>query len=131
MPARGHCLAAWPSRVPPPRPTPPPPTHTLSPPHPHLHTQVLAEQAAHFDWVCITSPEAASVFLEGWRAAGRPPVRLAVVGEGTGRVFEAAAADGAPQPEFVPSVVRPTCAGLFAVCCACCGAPPGAACRAA
>jgi hypothetical protein len=28
------------------------------------------------------------------------------VGEGTGRVFEAAAADGAPQPAFVPSVVR-------------------------
>lgn len=67
--------------------------------------EVLAERAAEFDWVCITSPEAAAVFLEGWRAGGRPPVRLAVVGDGTGRVFEAAAADGAPQPAFVPTVV--------------------------
>ncbi len=71
--------------------------------------QVLAERSADFDWVCITSPEAASVFLEGWHAAGRPAVRLAVVGEGTGKVFEAAAADGAPQPQFVPSVVSAQC----------------------
>ncbi|PSC73789.1 uroporphyrinogen-III chloroplastic isoform X1 [Micractinium conductrix] len=68
--------------------------------------EVLREQAASFDWVCITSPEAASVFLEGWRAAGRPAVRLAVVGEGTGRVFAAAAGDGVPQPQFVPSVAN-------------------------
>ncbi|PRW50787.1 Uroporphyrinogen-III chloroplastic isoform B [Chlorella sorokiniana] len=68
--------------------------------------QILAERAAEFDWVCITSPEAASVFLEGWNAAGRPAVRLAVVGEGTGKVFEAAAADGVPQPQFVPSVAN-------------------------
>ena len=61
--------------------------------------------------MCITSPEAASVFLEGWNAAGRPAVRLAVVGEGTGKVFEAAAADGVPQPQFVPSVVS-GCAAL-------------------
>ena len=67
---------------------------------------VLAEQAAEFDWVCITSPEAANVFLEGWRQAGRPTVRLAVVGGGTGQVFKAQAADGVPQPEFTPSVVR-------------------------
>ena len=45
------------------------------------------------------------MFIEGWRAAGRPAVRLAVVGEGTGKVFEAAADDGVPQPQFVPSVV--------------------------
>ncbi|EFN56503.1 hypothetical protein CHLNCDRAFT_34953 [Chlorella variabilis] len=83
-----------------------PMVETAAGPDRHLLPKVLAEQAAHFDWVCITSPEAASVFLEGWRAAGRPPVRLAVVGEGTGRVFEAAAADGAPQPEFVPSVAN-------------------------
>lgn len=72
--------------------------------------QLLRTRAADFDWVCITSPEAASVFLEGWRAAGRPFVRVAVVGEGTGRVFEAAAAEGAPQPQFVPSVVSPPAA---------------------
>jgi uroporphyrinogen-III synthase len=76
-------------------------------PNPTTHQQVLAEQHADYDWVCITSPEAASVFLAGWRAAGRPAgVRLAVVGAGTGKVLEAAAAEGAPQPQFVPSVVR-------------------------
>lgn len=47
-------------------------------------------QAGGFDWVAITSPEAATVFLEGWRAAGSPEVRLAVVGAGTGEVLEAA-----------------------------------------
>lgn len=31
-------------------------------------------QAGGFDWVAITSPEAATVFLEGWRAAGSPEV---------------------------------------------------------
>jgi uroporphyrinogen-III synthase len=73
--------------------------------HHCLPLQVLAEQHQQFDWVCITSPQAASVFLEGWALAGRPPVRLAVVGDGTGKVFETAVADGAPQPEFVPSLV--------------------------
>lgn len=38
-----------------------------------------------FDYVCITSPEAASVFMAAWRKAGRPEgLRIAVVGEGTG-----------------------------------------------
>lgn len=27
-----------------------------------------------WDWVAVTSPEAAAVFLEGWEAAGRPQV---------------------------------------------------------
>lgn len=31
--------------------------------------------AGQFDWVAVTSPEAASVFLEGWEAAGKPKVR--------------------------------------------------------
>ncbi len=82
--------------------------HPIAPlPRAPLAAQVLRTRAADFDWVCITSPEAANVFLEGWRAAGRPAVRLAVVGEGTGRVFTEAAAEGVPQPQFVPSVVRP------------------------
>ncbi|KAI3427242.1 hypothetical protein D9Q98_007177 [Chlorella vulgaris] len=70
--------------------------------------QVLAERHQEFDWVCITSPEAASVFLTGWRAAGRPPVRVAVVGEGTARVFQtpAAVAEGVPEPQFVPTVAN-------------------------
>ncbi|BDA51009.1 probable uroporphyrinogen-III synthase [Coccomyxa sp. Obi] len=42
-----------------------------------------------YDWVIVTSPESASVFLEGWREAGKPQVRLAVVGAGTGVVIEA------------------------------------------
>ncbi|KAK9902026.1 hypothetical protein WJX75_001619 [Coccomyxa subellipsoidea] len=42
------------------------------------------------DWVILTSPESASVFLQGWRDAGKPQVRLAVVGSGTGVVIEAA-----------------------------------------
>ncbi|KAJ1298475.1 hypothetical protein BS78_01G456400 [Paspalum vaginatum] len=41
-----------------------------------------------FDWITITSPEAAAVFLQGWKAAGSPKVRVAVVGEGTARVFD-------------------------------------------
>ncbi|CAN6302016.1 unnamed protein product [Urochloa humidicola] len=41
-----------------------------------------------FDWIIITSPEAAAVFLKGWKAAGSPKVRVAVVGAGTARVFD-------------------------------------------
>lgn len=44
---------------------------------------------AAFAWVVITSPEAANVFLQGWRDAGKPQVRIAVVGQGTGQVIEA------------------------------------------
>lgn len=32
-------------------------------------------RAGGFDWAVITSPEAAAVFLEGWRAAGCPQAR--------------------------------------------------------
>ncbi|TVU48149.1 hypothetical protein EJB05_07775 [Eragrostis curvula] len=41
-----------------------------------------------FDWITVTSPEAAAVFLRGWKAAGCPKVRIAVVGAGTARVFD-------------------------------------------
>ncbi|KAG2567168.1 hypothetical protein PVAP13_7NG215651 [Panicum virgatum] len=41
-----------------------------------------------FDWIVITSPEAAAVFLQGWKAAGSPKVQVAVVGAGTARVFD-------------------------------------------
>uniref|UniRef100_A0A383V9M9 Uroporphyrinogen-III synthase n=1 Tax=Tetradesmus obliquus TaxID=3088 RepID=A0A383V9M9_TETOB len=53
-------------------------------------------QAGAFDWVACTSPESAAVFLEGWRAAGSPKVRVAVVGGGTGEVLAAAGV----TPEF-------------------------------
>ncbi|GAV69037.1 HEM4 domain-containing protein [Cephalotus follicularis] len=41
-----------------------------------------------FDWIVITSPEAGSVFLEAWKVAGTPNVKVGVVGAGTASVFE-------------------------------------------
>ncbi|CAN0922237.1 Uroporphyrinogen-III synthase, chloroplastic [Linum grandiflorum] len=41
-----------------------------------------------FDWIVITSPEAGSVFLEAWKEAGTPKVKIAVVGAGTASIFE-------------------------------------------
>lgn len=41
-----------------------------------------------FDWIIITSPEAGSVFLEAWKEAGTPNVRVGVVGAGTASIFE-------------------------------------------
>ncbi|XAR61853.1 Uroporphyrinogen-III synthase [Bertholletia excelsa] len=41
-----------------------------------------------FDWIVVTSPEAGLVFLEAWKAAGTPKVKVAVVGVGTASVFE-------------------------------------------
>ena len=32
--------------------------------------QILRDR--QFDWVIITSPESAAVFIAGWQAAGRP-----------------------------------------------------------
>ncbi|PKU68503.1 Uroporphyrinogen-III synthase, chloroplastic [Dendrobium catenatum] len=40
-----------------------------------------------FDWIVITSPEAGLVFLEAWKAARCPKVRIGVVGAGTASVF--------------------------------------------
>lgn len=58
----------------------------------------------NFDWIVITSPEAALVFLEGWKLAGSPNAKLAVVGSGTGQVFENIEADNAKLAiDFVPS----------------------------
>lgn len=65
--------------------------------------EVLRSQ--QFDWVCITSPEAAAVFLEGWRQAGKPPVRVAVVGAGTGKILTATG-EPAVAPQFTPSVAN-------------------------
>ncbi|KAJ4822922.1 hypothetical protein Tsubulata_048762 [Turnera subulata] len=41
-----------------------------------------------FDWIVITSPEAGAVFLEAWKAAGTPNVRVGVVGAGTASIFK-------------------------------------------
>ena len=67
-----------------------------------LLPQLLQEES--FDWVCITSPEAASVFVQGWRKAGKPSVRIGVVGKGTGRILEAMKEPDL-VPSFTPSVV--------------------------
>eukprot|EP00899_Mesostigma_viride_P024524 jgi/Mesvir1/5256/Mv15373-RA.1 len=55
-----------------------------------------------WDWVCITSPEAAAVFLRAWREAGQPAIDVAVVGEGTGKVLAAAGV----KPAFVPPIAN-------------------------
>ena len=60
--------------------------------------------AAGWDWVCITSPEAANVFLRGWREAGEPDVPIATVGKGTAKVLRGEYARGALTREaFTPS----------------------------
>eukprot|EP00270_Netrium_digitus_P001003 TRINITY_DN11119_c0_g1_i1.p1 TRINITY_DN11119_c0_g1~~TRINITY_DN11119_c0_g1_i1.p1 ORF type:complete len:366 (+),score=63.81 TRINITY_DN11119_c0_g1_i1:76-1098(+) len=70
----------------------------------------LSDKQKHFDWVVVTSPEAAHVFLEGWRAAGRPNLRLAVVGAGTGQVFEENAhKDGSLKVAFTSSKATAKC----------------------
>ncbi len=38
-------------------------------------------QEGGFDWLAVTSPEAAAVFLEGWNKAGRPEVRAHACGQ--------------------------------------------------
>ncbi|XP_051124277.1 uroporphyrinogen-III synthase, chloroplastic isoform X2 [Andrographis paniculata] len=59
--------------------------HTMLPDSEKL-TSVLSSTS--FDWIIITSPEAGGVFLDAWRAAGTPAVRIGVVGAGTASVFE-------------------------------------------
>ncbi|GLT71093.1 hypothetical protein SLA2020_431340 [Shorea laevis] len=59
--------------------------HTHGPDRDML-SSVISDTA--FDWIVITSPEAGSVFLEAWKAAGTPNVNVGVVGAGTASVFE-------------------------------------------
>ncbi|KAG9147114.1 hypothetical protein Leryth_005348 [Lithospermum erythrorhizon] len=58
----------------------------------HMHlpdvkrlSSILNETA--FDWIVITSPEAGQVFLDAWKIAGTPSVKIGVVGAGTAGVF--------------------------------------------
>ncbi len=51
-----------------------------------------------WDFVAVTSKEGARRLLAAWEEAGRPPLRVAAVGEGTGRVL----AEGGLPPAFVP-----------------------------
>jgi uroporphyrinogen-III synthase len=57
-------------------------------------------------WVVVTSPEAAAVFLTAWRAADRPPVRVAAVGAGTARILDESPGDDAPSVAFTPSLAN-------------------------
>ncbi|XP_031737242.1 uroporphyrinogen-III synthase, chloroplastic isoform X2 [Cucumis sativus] len=59
--------------------------HRQGPDLNRLHS-VLSDSV--FDWIVITSPEAGLVFLEAWKAAGMPKVRIGVVGAGTANIFE-------------------------------------------
>jgi uroporphyrinogen-III synthase len=52
-----------------------------------------------WEYVVITSPEAAGVFLEGWEAAGKPSLTVACVGTAT----EDSLKRGGINPVFVPS----------------------------
>ncbi|XP_030460581.2 uroporphyrinogen-III synthase, chloroplastic, partial [Syzygium oleosum] len=57
-----------------------------------------------FDWIVITSPEAGSVFLEAWKAAGTPDVQVGVVGTGTAGIFDKVMqGDGTLNVAFTPS----------------------------
>nr|XP_023920338.1 uroporphyrinogen-III synthase, chloroplastic-like isoform X1 [Quercus suber] len=60
--------------------------HTQGPDLDRLSSVLNADTT--FDWIVITSPEAGSVFLEAWKAAGTPNVKVGVVGAGTASVFE-------------------------------------------
>ncbi|KAJ0085473.1 hypothetical protein Patl1_09015 [Pistacia atlantica] len=50
-------------------------------------SSVLSADAA-FNWIIITSPEAGSVFIEAWKEAGTPNVKVGVVGAGTASIFD-------------------------------------------
>mmetsp|Transcript_6747 Transcript_6747/g.18076 ORF Transcript_6747/g.18076 Transcript_6747/m.18076 type:complete len:298 (-) Transcript_6747:254-1147(-) len=70
--------------------------HANGPDRPQLPEAVAK---GDFDWITITSPEAACVLIEAWSQAGKPQVRVAAVGGGTAEVLEQAGI----TPEFVPS----------------------------
>ncbi|XP_059637099.1 uroporphyrinogen-III synthase, chloroplastic isoform X2 [Cornus florida] len=57
---------------------------------PDLHTLSSVLSNTAFDWIVITSPEAGLVFLDAWKAAGTPNVKVGVVGAGTASIFEEA-----------------------------------------
>ncbi|KAK9804422.1 hypothetical protein WJX72_011920 [[Myrmecia] bisecta] len=70
----------------------------------HLLPALLRDE--QYDYITLTSPEAVSVFLEGWREAGQPQVCIAVVGEGTRQPLAAAGHSDLLRIEFVPSVAN-------------------------
>ncbi|XP_076904594.1 uroporphyrinogen-III synthase, chloroplastic-like isoform X1 [Bidens hawaiensis] len=71
---------------------------------PDLEKLVSLLSETSFDWIIITSPEAALVFLQAWKAAGTPSVKVAVVGTGTASIFdEASSSKHLINVAFTPS----------------------------
>ncbi len=60
--------------------------------------EALPGKLLQADWVAVTSKEGARRLLWAWERAGRPPLKVAAVGEGTGEVLRA----GGLPPAFVP-----------------------------
>ncbi|XP_030540061.1 uroporphyrinogen-III synthase, chloroplastic isoform X3 [Rhodamnia argentea] len=76
--------------------------HTKGPDMDRLPSILAVDDA--FDWIVITSPEAGSVFLEAWKAAGNPNVKVGVVGTGTASIFDKVMqGDGTLNVAFTPS----------------------------
>ena len=76
---------------------------------PCRHMLVPALEATRFDWICLTSPQAATVFAAEFKllsmsAPGRGSP-IACVGSGTAKVLEQQT-DGVAIMSFMPSVVR-------------------------
>lgn len=59
---------------------------------------LLPERLMGADWVAVTSKEGARRLLLAWERAGRPPLKVAAVGEGTGEVLRV----GGLPPAFLP-----------------------------
>lgn len=72
---------------------------------------ILKEQMSLFDLIVITSPQAASVFIDAWESNGKPSVRIVTVGKGTSKplqnegiqiLFEPSDATGETLAEELP-----------------------------
>ncbi|KAG0610787.1 hypothetical protein M758_7G091300 [Ceratodon purpureus] len=70
---------------------------------PDLPRLVQTLREVEFEWIIITSPEAASVFLGAWKEADCPKVRISVVGAGTGELFKDAEESNLLEVAFTPS----------------------------
>ncbi len=58
----------------------------------------LPERLSQADWVVVTSKEGAKRLLWAWKEAGSPPLKVAAVGEGTGKTLRR----GGLEPAFLP-----------------------------
>lgn len=64
-----------------------------------LPNRLTKYDASKIEWIILTSPEAATVFINSWRTAGCPCLpRLAAVGKATGACLRAVGLDVAFEP---------------------------------